>query len=192
MHNSDWNRYFYELQQHIQNQDERIKSLEEQVQHLISSQEGKNGVTIERVEYKFDQLKIETLSGSLHIGLSPEDLNPIEDLALGQANQPPPYPNTPTMDQHILNELNQWCQSFVPHMIDDLANTYNRNIDESHQTVMIQDIQKQFPHRIAHYHKLAEEQSMTNEHELKAYIIDHIQNEVHQSLTKYMKNDKGE
>lgn len=192
MQRSDWDRYVFELQQYIQNQENRIRSLEEQIRSLIKNQDNKNGMIIERVEYKFDQLKIETLSGSLHIGLSPEDLKHIEDLALEQSNRLDVSHNVSPLDQQVLLELNQWCQSFGPHIIQNLANSYNRKIDDSHQTLLLQDIQKQFPSRITHYKEQAKEQSITNEHELKAFVIEKIQNEVHQSLTKYLEANEGE
>ena len=34
------------------------------------------------MEYKFDQLKVETLEGTLNIGLNPSDLQAIEDFSV--------------------------------------------------------------------------------------------------------------
>ena len=40
------------------------------------------------LEYKFDQLKVETLEGTLNIGLNPSDLQGIEDFSIPSKNGP--------------------------------------------------------------------------------------------------------
>lgn len=42
-------------------------------------------INVEKIEYKFDQLKVESLDGTLNIGLNPNSLKEtIEDLAVEQ------------------------------------------------------------------------------------------------------------
>lgn len=190
MHQTDWNQYFYHLQQHIEQQDIRIKILEKQIEELKDLQEKQKGMTIEKIEYKFDQLKIETLSGSLHIGLSPDDLSQIEDFALGHQQQQYPT-NLSPLDQEILAELEHWCYHSGREMIRDLANQLDYQIDDSQTSLFIQDIQSQFPMRILHYkQQLENDRSVVNEQDMKAFMIEKIQQEVYQSLRKYMKNEK--
>ncbi|WP_156288832.1 spore germination protein GerPC [Oceanobacillus salinisoli] len=193
MYGKDWSQYLYELQQQIQHQDARIRSLEEQIQRLVNDQQQKNGTVIEKVEYKFDQLKIETLSGSLQIGLSPEELKNMEDLALGQASQLSPTNNLPSFEQQLTSQLQNWLQGSGPSMISDLAKNYNRTIDDSHQSLMLHDIQKQFPNRIKYYKEQAmKNNTALNEQELADFIFNKIKDEVRHSLTNYMKDYKGE
>lgn len=42
------------------------------------------GTRIDRVEYKFDQLKIERLEGTLNIGLNPAEQEQVENFQIGQ------------------------------------------------------------------------------------------------------------
>ena len=56
----------------------KIQSLEKQVSEFTKS----SSCSIERMEYKFDQLKVETLEGTLNIGLNPSDLQGIEDFSV--------------------------------------------------------------------------------------------------------------
>lgn len=39
---------------------------------------------IERIDYQFDQLKIERLEGTLNIGLNPSDPNSVQNFEVGQ------------------------------------------------------------------------------------------------------------
>lgn len=189
MYGQDWNQYFYELQQHIQHLESRMKTLEQQVQQLKLNQGPSDRVNIEKVEYKFDQLKIETLSGSLHIGLSPENLEQIEDFALGQTNQPPQ--GLPSFNQKLYTDLNNWLQQSGPNMIDDLANTHERIIDSSHQSLLLQDIQKQLPNRISYYKEQSEKNNeFSNELELQNFIMTKVKEEIQHSLATYMKKTK--
>ncbi|WP_068676613.1 spore germination protein GerPC [Oceanobacillus sp. Castelsardo] len=193
MYGQDWNQYFYELQQHIQNLESRMKTLEDQVRQLKSNQnqDPMDRVNIEKVEYKFDQLKIETLSGSLHIGLSPENLEQIEDFALGQTNST--AQGLPSFNQKLCTDLNNWLQQSGPSMIDSLANTHERTIDSSHQSLLLQDIQKQLPNRISYYKEQAEKNNATsNDQEFENFIKTKVKEEIQHSLATYMKKHKGE
>ena len=48
----------------------------------IDALKDKPPINVERLEYKFDQLKIEKLDGTLNIGINPADLNNIEDMEI--------------------------------------------------------------------------------------------------------------
>lgn len=191
MYGQDWNQYIYDLRQHIDQQNQRIKALEDQIQSLLSNNKG--NVIIEKIEYKFDQLKVETLSGSLHIGLSPEDLEKIDEIGLGQMNQQGKVAPFDPFEEQLLTELNQWLQQSSPNLIRELASTYHFQVDPSHQNLLLQDIQKQFPDRIRYYkNQQIKKDPSINEMELQDYIKNQIKGEVQHSLTNYMKNYKGE
>ncbi|MGD7045241.1 spore germination protein GerPC [Jeotgalibacillus proteolyticus] len=59
------------LQQQLTQCMERLSKIEQKLEERASSP---SSVHIEKIEYKFDQLKVETLEGTLSIGLSPSDL----------------------------------------------------------------------------------------------------------------------
>ncbi|KKE78027.1 spore germination protein GerPC [Oceanobacillus caeni] len=191
MYGQDWNQYVYELQRHIQNLEIRMKNLEDQVHQLNANKESKDRVNIEKVEYKFDQLKIETLSGSLHIGLSPENLEQMEDFALGQTNQQTAQ-SLPLFNQKLCTDLSDWLHQSGPNMINDLANTHERTIDSSHQSLLLQDIQKQLPNRISYYKEQAEkDNNISEEQEFESFIKSKVMEEIQHSLANYIKKYKG-
>ncbi|KIL47367.1 spore germination protein GerPC [Jeotgalibacillus campisalis] len=59
------------LQQQLAQCMERLVKIEQKLEERAPSP---SSVHIEKIEYKFDQLKVETLEGTLSIGLSPSDL----------------------------------------------------------------------------------------------------------------------
>ncbi|WP_099157234.1 spore germination protein GerPC [Virgibacillus ndiopensis] len=192
MNGNEWTNYVYDLHQYIQKQDQEINQLKSRVTQLEQDIRDKNTNTIEKIEYHFDQLKIENLDGTLHIGLSPSDLANIEDLGVPKENQPN---YQPPMKQQLQSDLSQYLQQTGPSMIRDLATQYNKPVDNAFQSMLLDDIEKQLPHRIAFYEQEAKnKRGMRSEESLQTYITDQIKNEIYQSLLKYMqKNEqKGE
>ena len=118
MNGNEWSTYLYELQYYMMQQDEKIKLLEKRLDTLEKQVAENKAPNIEKIEYKFDQLKIEHLAGTLHIGLSPSDLENIEDLAIQQTT-PPNYPVP--LKQQLTNELQQYLRETGPSLISNLA-----------------------------------------------------------------------
>lgn len=192
MNGNEWTNYFYDLQQHIKDQDNKIKALESRLGQVEKTAQEKNKHTIEKIEYNFDQLKIERLDGTLHIGLSPSDLANMDDLGINQTN---PADFQPPMKQALLSDLNDHITQEGPKIIQHLANQYRQPIDEGFQSMMLHDMEKQLPQRIAFYEQEAKKnQQINSEDQLKAYITEQVKHEIYQSLVTYMQENeqKGE
>ncbi|MFD2042724.1 spore germination protein GerPC [Ornithinibacillus salinisoli] len=195
----DWNYYLYELQQANQQQQNQLRELQERINKLESMVQEKNSHMVERVEYHFDQLKIERLDGTLHIGLSPSDLANIDDLGLGNnqftSNNANPNSNSNSTQQKIMTDLTNFLHQDGPNMIQNLANEYQCPIEVQYQSMLIQDMEKQLPQRIGYYTDEAKQHrdSLTDE-ELHNYVCDKVKKEIYHSLAKYMQgnSEKGE
>jgi len=110
MYNSDptsnplhaWQQWALRMEQRMQEQQQTIERLEQELQRIkqqLAKQEQSAPIYhVEKIEYHFDQLKVDTLEGSLQIGLStsnPEQLPMmIEDFVMQQQNpnSAPPFP----------------------------------------------------------------------------------------------------
>ncbi|WP_052487711.1 spore germination protein GerPC [Gordoniibacillus kamchatkensis] len=80
-----WPEYFRRLQAYLQWQTERITELQRTVASLqieLAALKEQKGVRIDRIEYSFDQLKVERLDGTLNIGITPGGLKSIEEFAV--------------------------------------------------------------------------------------------------------------
>ncbi|PAV29239.1 hypothetical protein CIL05_12650 [Virgibacillus profundi] len=189
MNGNDWTNYIYELHHYMTKQEKMIEALEKRLHSLEKAFQEKSTNTIEKIEYNFDQLKIERLDGTLQIGLSPNDLANIEDFGVHQ-NQVPQNP--PPLKQTLNSELSSYLHDNGPSIIRDLSKSYNYTIDEDFQSVMIQDIEKQLPSRIAFYEQEAmRNNKLTNEQDFKLYISDQIKKEIYQSLLNYIQTNEG-
>src|SRR5690606_9664981 len=66
---------------HLQKKLDDTEDVIDQLQTELTELKEQKGVHIGRLEYKFDQLKVETLEGTLNIGLTPAQLkSAIEDI----------------------------------------------------------------------------------------------------------------
>lgn len=109
-----WQQWAFRVEKQLQEQQDTIAALQETVEQLKNqlqalehqqTEQAQNKFTgnsqppvfhVEKIEYHFDQLKVETLEGSLQIGMTTSSSSQlptmIEDIALKQqANQPPSF-----------------------------------------------------------------------------------------------------
>jgi spore germination protein PC len=90
MHNCiTWQQWAQQVSAYIEMQKKRIDTLEQTVTKLqtdLSALKNQKGVHIDKIEYKFDQLKVEKLDGTLTIGISPSLLDNIDDLTVNGAS----------------------------------------------------------------------------------------------------------
>lgn len=184
MNNDTWYHYIEQLHAHIKKQDKRIHDLSIRVNQLESEQKNiPSNTTIEKLEYHFDQLKIERMDGTLHIGFSPEDLANVEEFSVPlqqrekQLNQPQP----------LLAQLNAYIYQVGPTLLDQMAREANRPIDETKKNLIIQDIRKQLAERISFYSKEADKQQIQQKNSREKFIFNKIKEEIDYGLREYFK-----
>ncbi|GAA0438103.1 spore germination protein GerPC [Lentibacillus halophilus] len=180
---NNWNDYIYYLHQRIDEQDQRIRSLETRMQVAENHKDDNKQQTVEKVEYNFDQLKIENLEGTLHIGLSPDDMKGIEDLSV-------PDTETSPIHQQLNSELNTYLNRNGEQLVREIASQHQISPETIDSTVLIEDIAKQLPDRIAFYEQEAKRhQRNLHDDETKSYIADQIKHEIRHSLSNYMEGN---
>ncbi|MGM0836899.1 MAG: spore germination protein GerPC [Bacillota bacterium] len=154
-------QYLYESQQQMQKlleitakQAKQITTLEEvltQMQQEIIRIKEKPSMNIERIEYKFDQLKVETLEGTLNIGLTPGSAGEIEDFVVTQNNMKVPVPQrNQQLAKAIESNLRDYLTKNGHQEIRDIAKNQGKSLEEHYYDFMIQDVCKQLPKRIEH------------------------------------------
>ncbi|MCT2535609.1 spore germination protein GerPC [Aquibacillus koreensis] len=190
-----WSEYLSQLQQYVEQQTKKLEQLEARVHKLENDQTNKHHTTIEKLEYNFDQLKIERLDGTLHIGISPDDLSKIDDVAFPQS-PPTSIPNNQSAMKHqLIADLDIYLNEQGPHLLQQYANNYNYPMNDSFQALMLDDVRKQLPERIKYYEEEAHNnRHVTTEKDSRHYIFDQIKREIDYSLKKFFEQDqsKGE
>ncbi|MDR0136368.1 spore germination protein GerPC [Metabacillus idriensis] len=144
----------------VQAQDEKIKKLESAISAMMGEIEElkkRPSTTIEKIEYKFDQLKVETLEGTLNIGLNPTVPDQIDNFEVDQKGlQVNKVNNTKreeeifeTVQANLLAFLNEDCVKYI----EQIAAQTNYELDDAHKEFIIEDIRKQIDSRIRFYLK---------------------------------------
>ncbi|WP_226537134.1 spore germination protein GerPC [Fictibacillus halophilus] len=155
--NEENNYYLVKMKQMLEDQNDRIKVLELQIKKLkqqvnILANEPKT------VEYKFDQLKVEKLEGTLHIGIghSAESKDLIEQFNIGQNTvQMPGKMERSVIENPNYREMIKAMDEFfikeAPVYLQSLENKINVPLDEAYRVFILEDVQRQVPGRIKHY-----------------------------------------
>ncbi|MFE8696323.1 spore germination protein GerPC [Cytobacillus sp. FJAT-53684] len=194
--------YLQGLHTFIQEQEKRIRSLEKSVRELqeeTKTLKERPPISIGRIDYKFDQLKVETLEGTLNIGLNPSDLQNIDDLAVdNQENEAPISPKKfmkKTME--IENEIYRYLESDLPAIVSEVQRNLQVAENETYLSFIKEDIKKQLPNRIDFHLKQlrsadpAQEENRNINEEVIQQLKAEIKNGVHAFISHLPENMKG-
>jgi len=150
----------------------------------INNLKSRPPVHVDTIQYKFDQLKVETLEGTLNIGLNPSDLEGIEDFEVQNKSISTPSSPKEQMERtmEIEDRIFQYLETELKPLINKYEEQLDRKIEESYVDFIREDIKKQLPGRIDHYLK----QIPINERsaEAKMKINDHIEKQIKQDIEK--------
>ncbi|WP_423801473.1 spore germination protein GerPC [Neobacillus sp. SAB-20_R2A] len=189
----DMNQYIQWLVRSVQEQENRIASLERAIQQMkdeIKKLNEKPPINVERIEYKFDQLKVETLEGTLTIGLNPNDLSGIEDFAV--QNQSPKAPSPPQdlmqRTMKIEEAIYQYLETDLPQIIENAQNQLAIPPNESYLSFIRDDILKQLPNRIDFHFKALSQARTIDVNTIEEQIIELIKKEIQNGVFVFLQN----
>ncbi|MEK3799678.1 spore germination protein GerPC [Peribacillus sp. FSL H8-0477] len=183
------------MQRYLETQDYRIKMLENELALMktkLAELQNKPAVNVEKIEYKFDQLKVETLEGTLNIGLNPSDLSNIEELAINSANpplQPYVFPNR----QQFVEDVSASIAAEMDELIQDTAEQQRENLDPSFHQLIKSDIEKQLSQRVSLY---LDQTSQTERsphllEQVKEKISERIKSDITQSIRNFIQSSSN-
>lgn len=193
-------QYFYQSQQQIQqlqqvveNQTKQISTLEELVklmQQEITQLKEKPSMNIERIEYKFDQLKVETLEGTLNIGLTPGSSGEIEDFVVTQNNLEVPVPKrNQNLAQGIEADLREYLNKNGKTKIDQIAKQQGRILEKHYHDFMIQDVNNQLASRVNHTLNTITAEAVQkgyNDEKIKEVAIQQLQGDMDKAFAAFI------
>jgi len=180
-----------QLYQYIDMLNTKIVALEQKVnelsQELMTIKESPK-INVERIEYKFDQLKVESLDGTLNIGLNPSNLkDTIEDLAVDQNVNVNTIKDLTPYKERITNEIQAYIQNELPTLIQDNEMQFQRSLDPSYYEMVQQDLLNQMPQRIDFYlENIPHVESKQSEEEWERKIISKIKKDIQTALFSFM------
>ncbi|MED3572437.1 spore germination protein GerPC [Cytobacillus praedii] len=188
--------YLQGLHSFVETQEKRIQRLELIVQELqkeIKSLKERPPINIERIDYKFDQLKVETLEGTLNIGLNPSDLENIDDFAVDnqKINTPVSPKNFMRKSMEIEEEIYRYLENDLPNVIAEVQRSLQVPEDESYFLFIKEDIKKQLANRIDHYLKQYDDpsnESHGREQNLNEEVINQLKIEIRNGVHAFIRN----
>lgn len=190
----DYSQYLQWLQMCIQAQEKRIVALEttlQKMQEEMKQLKEKQPIHVDKIEYKFDQLKVETLEGTLNIGLNPSELSEIEDFAVQnqQLNVPPAPKNQMQRSMKIEEAIYRYLETDLPSIVESTQRELNVPANEAYLSFIKQDITKQLPTRIEHHIRVNANTHRSSENtNVDDIIIDAIKQEIKNGVTVFFTN----
>ncbi|PGO34254.1 spore gernimation protein GerPC [Bacillus cereus] len=198
--NQDIYTYLNQLQQALQIQQQTILNLEDQVRLLqeeLNELKSRPSSSIGKVEYKFDQLKVENLNGTLNIGLNPFSTKgqQIEDFQVDTETLKvnPETETNPDFYQGILQEMHRYLDEEAYSRILHFEQEERTPLDEMYRQMMVDDIKKQMEHRLPYY--LSQVQSYegisTDPDYLRDIIIQAMKQDIDKAFLSFIQHIPG-
>ncbi|WP_309543436.1 spore germination protein GerPC [Cytobacillus firmus] len=189
--NQQLNTYLQQLHAFVEAQEKRIRSLEAAVKKLQEETEvlkSRPPMQVDRIEYKFDQLKVESLEGTLNIGLNPSELQNIEDFAVDNKNIKAPISpkNQMKRTMEIEDAIYQYLERELPDITASVQKKLNVSVDDSYIAFIKEDIKKQLPNRIDFYVKQHQASNRSGQENDNAEIIELIKKEIHNGVHAFI------
>ncbi|MFJ7745674.1 spore germination protein GerPC [Peribacillus sp. NPDC097295] len=188
--------YSIQMQRFLEAQDKRIMKLEHELKRLtdeLTEMKNKPPIHVDRIEYKFDQLKVESLDGTLNIGLNPNDLNNIDEFAVNnQPIQPGPFlfPGREIVAQEIYHDI----LSGLEEMIRDTEAQLQITLESSYHDFMRQDVERQLHQRInMYFDNLSHaERSPQQRENVKEKITEKVKSDIQKALIQFITHSHSE
>jgi spore germination protein PC len=155
--NKENNYYISQLQQKIEEQKERLASLEKKVKEL-QTQMRQVIQKPQTISYHFEQLRIDTLEGTLHIGMghSAESKDFIEQFNVGQNTVQTPEAQKQGVlvnedYREMIKSMDDFFVNEAPVYLKSLETKTNIQLDDTYRIFILDDVHRQVPGRIKHY-----------------------------------------
>ena len=184
------------MQRYLEAQEKRIMQLEQEIKRLteeVSNLKNKPPIRIDKIEYKFDQLKVESLDGTLNIGLNPNDLNNIDEFAIN--NQPAsPTPFLFPERDRVVGEMVEEITSDLDEMIQETEEQVGISLEPSYHEFIRNDVSRQLGQRIIMYfdQSSAMERSPHQLEQLKETVYEKVKSDLQIALVNFITQSRDQ
>lgn len=203
-YNYDFMTNLQQLYQYLEAQQQKIEQLENSLNDLqseLATLKQQNSNRPEKIEYKFDQLKVERLEGTLNIGITPTggiEPNSFEDFTVNRNNIN--VPNTAEQNsqfyESIKREVDNYLDGECYNVMKSIEQHYNYQLDAPYRDFIVEDIRKQIDSRIKYYIK---DINLRDENEaaisnIEETTINTLKSDINRTMEEFIKHipRKGE
>ncbi|WP_257347033.1 spore germination protein GerPC [Pseudalkalibacillus decolorationis] len=193
-----WNQRIEKLEKLLHQQQQKTKAMELTLS-IMQKEFSQYKQEPRTIEYNFDQLKIDTLEGTLNIGLSPggNGLDNIEDFTV---NGDPANINQQTMNgTPFSNDFYQWMNMCVERYLNEdvytdiksMEQKVQYSVDPAQHQVIVDDIKKQMSTRLQHYVMAArQDKTQENPHQEADRIMNQVKKDIVSGVEIYLNNER--
>lgn len=177
----------YEQSQVIEELKAKIAQLEVTVIELSKRPETK----IDKIEYKFDQLKVENLNGTLTIGLNPLQAPTFDDLTVeNQQIDIKPDNHMKALKSYIEDRIHFHLKEEALETILQLETELRVSVDDYYRQMMIDDIRNQMDIRIPYYIDLYKNKPNFADNPLRysEEVVLHMLNDIRTAYSAFLQN----
>ncbi len=188
--------YTVEMKKYLEKQEQRILTLEAEIHSLaakLQQMTNQRSVTIEKIEYKFDQLKIEKLDGTLNIGVNPGDIEEFVDSTVSNMSSSSPTSFTTEQREIVTSQITAEVSAFIDRELSEMIAQHEAQTGErfegQYDNFIREDLFKQLPERIEFYlnqHPYNKNIEQANEYTEK--IIEQIKTDISQAIYHFLQN----
>ena len=189
----DLNQFLYHLQHTLESQQTVICKLEEDIKRLqedLKEARQQAPIRVDRIEYKFDQLKVERLEGTLNIGLTPSDLEKIDELAINQHNPPGPFlfPAREEFVHELSSEILLEINNNKDEIFKKAEKICEQRADDTMKNFIMEDLARQLPQRIHHYLDQTPPHRRTEQKipEIREQILEVIKTDIENAIIRFI------
>ncbi|MFW0779610.1 spore germination protein GerPC [Rossellomorea marisflavi] len=180
-----------QLYQYIENLHSKIAALEKRMNDLsaeLQNMRDSPSINVEKIEYKFDQLKVESLDGTLNIGLNPNSLKEtIEDLAVEQNVNVKSMQDLGPYKSRLAEAVGRYIKEELPVLIQDNEMQFQRSLDPQYHDMIQQDLLNQMPGRIEFYlETIPYMEGRHTKEEWEAKVLSRIKQDIQTALYTFM------
>lgn len=180
-----------QLYQYIENLHSKIAALEKRMNDLsaeLQNMRDSPSINVEKIEYKFDQLKVESLDGTLNIGLNPNSLKEtIEDLAVEQNVNVKSMQDLGPYKSRLAEAVGRYIKEELPVLIQDNEMQFQRSLDPQYHDMIRQDLLNQMPGRIEFYlETIPYMEGRHTKEEWEAKVLSRIKQDIQTALYTFM------
>jgi spore germination protein PC len=192
------NQYFMALMQEmhralmwqtekIARMDQELTAIKEQLALLHSSAR----THVEKIEYNFEQLKVESLNGTLIIGISPKDTGTIEDWQVQNEHSEDVSLNNNANDEmfrQIRDEIYQYIRDTVPAETDKQGKAKNIMLSAEETQSVVEDMIRQADDRIAFYLRHMKGNFANDDAALRQNVCQKVKSDIHMAVDHYVEH----
>ncbi len=164
-----------------------LESMMKQMKEQFDQMSQRRTVHVDNIEYNFDQLKIETLQGTLNIGISPAAGGKnIEDLTVDGKEldlQSAMMPNAALLEP-ARDTIDLYLASDAAHDLMELEQKHHMMFGTDYRNMIILDIRNQMDSRLQHY--LRHANPGIPEAELLTYVCEKVKCDIREAMEQHI------